>query len=187
MPTLYSGLLISCRRNFESNASSEIHFALTNELGIKSEEIKTKNSGVSGLITVRLNNTDNLLVINELKNLEVDNSYFIHCLKIKPIQHTLKTDLLGLSELVKSEVDEIKGKYKIVVNKRHSNLKSSEVIKAVAEIVENPVDLENPDVIILVEIIGDKLGLSIISPEYIYATDKAIEEKSDSTDNWFLT
>lgn len=187
MPTLYSGLLISCRRNFESNASSEIHFALTNELKLNSEDIKAKNTGISGLITVRLNNMDNLHVVDQLKELEKVTSYFIHCLKIKPIMYTIKNDFEDLSELVKDHLDEINGNYKIEVNKRHSSLRSIEVIKVIADIVENPVSLDNPDTLVLVEIIGDKLGLSIINPKYIFSTKKASEEKSDSTENWFLT
>ena len=187
MPTLYSGLLISCRRNFESNASSEIHFALTNELKLNSEDIKAKNTGISGLITVRLNNMDNLHVVDQLKELEKVNSYFIHCLKIKPIMYTIKNDFEDLSEIVKDHLDEINGNYKIEVNKRHSSLRSIEVIKVIADIVKNPVSLDNPDTLVLVEIIGDKLGLSIINPKYIFATNKAIEESSDSTENWFLT
>jgi tRNA(Ser,Leu) C12 N-acetylase TAN1 len=34
----------------------------------------------------------------------------------------------------------------------------------VAEIIDNPVDLENPDWVVLVEILGSETGVSVIKP-----------------------
>ncbi len=186
MPNLFTGLLISTRRNTEQNASSEIHYTLTKELEISPTDIKAKNSGISGLITVMLKNVDILDVMDRLIALEKDETYFVYCLKIRPVLHRIPMEFEKLEELIEVEKNKIIGKFKIEVNKRHVNIRTAEIIKVIASNIENQVDLDNPDTLILVEIIGDKLGLSIISPEYIFSTKKAAAETESSEDNWFL-
>jgi len=62
------------------------------------------------------------------------------------------------------------------VNKRATNLSSKEIIEEVAKLVDRKVDLENPDKIIQIEIIGDYTGISIIKPDQILSITKIKEE-----------
>ncbi|MCY3412553.1 MAG: THUMP domain-containing protein [Candidatus Heimdallarchaeota archaeon] len=187
MPRIYEGLLISTKRNFESNASSEIQYVLKNVLEIDESKFQVKNTGISGLIAVKMSITEYPELMNQLIALEEDKQYFMHCLKIRPIEFIANLSEQSLKEAITNNLSKIKGKYKIEVFKRHATIRSNEVIKALAEEIELPVDLENPDTIILVEIIGDKFGISIIPSEQIYSTKVVFDEKSDSDDNWFLS
>ncbi len=58
-------------------------------------------------------------------------------------------------------------KWRIRLNKRFYQVyHSRELVESLAELVDNPnVDLENPDKIIRVEIIGSKAGLSLLEPD----------------------
>ena len=82
-------------------------------------------------------------------------------------------------------INSFEGSFKIEVSKRHTSLVSSDVISAIAKNIDNPVDLTNPDNLILIEIIGNKLGISLIAPDLVYSTN-LVHEDSKESDNWFL-
>jgi tRNA acetyltransferase TAN1 len=54
--------------------------------------------------------------------------------------------------------------FRVTLEKRRTRLNSLEVIEPVAELFERRVDLEKPDWVVLVEILGDDAGVSIIKP-----------------------
>ena len=185
---LYPGLLVSSKRNFEKAAACEIYYVLTKELGLLNSDVSTKNSRISGLTTVKINPDLNLNdIMKQLIALEEEKQYFIHCLKIKPVQYKIKADLDELHEFIKEHLLNIfEGSFKVEVNKRHASLSTSDIITVIAEKYTNPVSLDNPDNVFLVEIIADNLGISIIPPKYIYSTKVAQELDDEETDNWFL-
>ncbi len=187
---LYTGLLISTKRNFEASASSEIHFALTEKLGIERSSINVKNTGISGLITVKIKDNDILKVTNQLKELEKDTAFYMHCLKIKPIQLVFKYEndisIFGKQVTDHFITDEITTTYKVEVEKRHSKLRSIDIIEQVAKVIPNPVNLDNPQWILLIEIISDKIGISRISPDVIFSTGQAFDQQKKEVENWFL-
>jgi tRNA acetyltransferase TAN1 len=49
-------------------------------------------------------------------------------------------------------------------------LRSSEIIATVGSEINNRVDLENPDWIVLVEIIGKLVGISVLRPKEIFSS-----------------
>ncbi|OLS24463.1 MAG: hypothetical protein HeimC2_22690 [Candidatus Heimdallarchaeota archaeon LC_2] len=187
---LYPGLLISTKRNFEASASSEIHFALTEKLGLERSAIHVKNTGISGLITVEIKNNDILDIINQLKALEEDSAFYMHCLKIKPIQLVTKyeNDISIFGKVVEEKflTNETTTSYKVVVEKRHSKLKSIDIIEQIAKVIPNPVNLNNPEWILLIEIIADIIGISRMAPDTIFSTGKAFDQQTKEVENWFL-
>lgn len=185
MPKLLKGILVSTRRNDEKSAGSEIHYALTNDLGLKSSIINISNSGISGLVTVGLKGKNPVELITQIAKLEENSNYFLHCLKFKPIEHVISMDLEELASLVDKEKTKIEGSFKIEVGKRHAKYSTQELISTVATRIDNPVNLDNPDIIVLIELLGNKLGLSIIRPDQVYSTKKANEEQAEEN-NWFL-
>lgn len=187
MPKLYRGLLVSCRRNFEKAASSEMFFTLSKELEIDPDYISARSTGISGLISVKLHPDVNLTeLMNNLIELESEKSYFIHTLKIKPIEVIIPAELEALESYVEDNIiNSFEGSFKIEVSKRHTPLVSSEIISTIARNIDNPVDLTNPDNLILIEIIGNKLGVSLIPPHQVYSTN-LVHEDSKESDNWFL-
>lgn len=188
MPKLYRGLLVSCRRNFEKAASSEMFFTLSKELEIEPDHISARSTGISGLISVKLNPEVNIIeLMNNLIELESDKAYFIHTLKIKPVEVIIPAELEALESYVEDNIaNSFEGSFKIEVSKRHTPLISSDVISTIAKNIDNPVDLTNPDILVLIEIIGNKMGISVIPPHLVYSTN-LVHEDSTESDNWFLS
>jgi tRNA acetyltransferase TAN1 len=62
--------------------------------------------------------------------------------------------------------------FRITVDKRRSNLRSREIVEEVARRIDRKVNLEEPDKIILVEILGDITGISVIPPEAILSIER---------------
>ncbi len=183
---LFRGLLISSKRNFENSALSEITYALTRELNIPQEKIFARRAGISGLSVVKLDDDIDILeTIKQLISLEENQSFFIHTLKIRPIEYVMKFDIPKLIDFMKIKNFHIEGSFKIEVNKRHNPVHSLDIINEVAKLYSNPVNLDNPSTLILIEIIGDKLGLSVIPPELVYRTGAGDDDNRDE-DNWFL-
>ena len=188
MPKLYRGLLVSCRRNFEKAASSEMFYTLSKELEIEPDHISARLTGISGLISVKLDLEVNLVeLMGNIMDLESEKTYFIHTLKIKPVEIIIPAELEALESYVKDHIsNSFEGSFKIEVSKRHTPLISTDVISSIAKNIDNPVDLTNPDILVLIEIIGNKMGISVIPPHLVYSTN-LVHEDSKESDNWFLS
>lgn len=95
--------------------------------------------------------------------------------KVEGIMRLIPVELVSRSRLeeITASVDRLKDKippdatYKVVVEKRHTQLSSREVIEAVAARVDRKVSLENPDWIVLVEVLGGVTGVSVLRPSQI--------------------
>jgi tRNA acetyltransferase TAN1 len=61
-------------------------------------------------------------------------------------------------------------KFRITIEKRHSSIASRDIIEDIASRVERTVDLENPDWIILVEVMGNLSGVSVLRPPGIFSS-----------------
>ena len=67
------------------------------------------------------------------------------------------------------------------VEKRHNSfLRSSELIRTIAKEIDNPVDLDSPNWIVLVEILGNVTGIAVIQQDQIF---NSTFEKRDSGTN----
>ena len=86
-----------------------------------------------------------------------------------------------IEKLVFEIIDQIVGNetYRISVEKRNSNISSQEIITKIAQKIKNKVDLENPDKIIQIEILGGKSGVSILRRDDILSVEKAKRSLSD--------
>jgi tRNA acetyltransferase TAN1 len=60
--------------------------------------------------------------------------------------------------------------FRITVERRHTLLGSSDIIAAIAKEIDNKVDLEDPEWVILVEIIGGLTGVSVLKPNQIFSS-----------------
>ena len=184
---LYRGLLISTSRNEERSASSEIHFVLTNRLEIDESLFTVHDTRISGLITLSMNpSIDTHEVVRELMSLEDDEAYFMHCLKIRPVDYVVQADIESVVNAIKELDIQREGSFRITVSKRHTPLASMDLIMAVAKLFSNPVNLSNPDWEILIEIVADKLGFTVMEPDLLFSTQLAFHEDDDDVPNWFL-
>ena len=91
-----------------------------------------------------------------------------------PILSWVNTNLDDIVAEIEAQKDKmaVNEKFRVTLEKRKTELRSREVIEAVAEVIDNPVDLENPDWVVLVEIIGNHTGISIVRDEALFNVQK---------------
>jgi len=96
-------------------------------------------------------------------------------LRFIPIQANCKSGVQEVEMAALHLLPRLDGRdrFRITVERRFSQVDSQQIIKAIASHIDNPVDLERPDVIVLVEILGERAGLSIIKPNDIFSALKA--------------
>ena len=165
-------LIITCARNLESETKNEIRKIL-DELGDQEPEIL--NVGMRGILKV---NTiiEPSKIIDWVKNKIIEEPWLIrYCLRIIPIQRITDTEIDKIKQNVIKLKDTIQknDSYRITIEKRNTSISSNEIITEVAEIFPNKVSLNQPDWIILIEIIGNETGISILKNDELFSLDKA--------------
>jgi tRNA acetyltransferase TAN1 len=65
-----------------------------------------------------------------------------------------------------------KEKFRITVEKRHTDLSSKTIIETVAKGIDRVVDLDSPDKILMIEVIGQLAGLALIQPEDVLSVER---------------
>jgi tRNA acetyltransferase TAN1 len=111
-------------------------------------------------------------LIEKLKELVASEPWRVrYILRVLPVEAVVPTALDAISQAAKDLAAKIgKESFRITVEKRHSSLESIEVIKSIAGEIECKVELENPDWVILVEIIGSQTGLSVLRPDQMFSS-----------------
>ena len=165
-------LIITCARNLESETKNEIREIL-GELGDQEPEIL--NVGMRGILTVNTI-TEPPKIIDWVKNKMIEEPWLIrYCLRIIPIQRVTDTEMDKIKQNVITLKDTIQknDSYRITIEKRNTSLSSNEIITEVAKIFPNKVSLNQPDWIILIEILGNKTGISILKDDGLFSLDKS--------------
>ncbi len=171
-------LIITCARHLEPEAQEEITRVL-GELG--DSEPKITITSMSGILTAKTN-LDPVKVVKKIHELIIDEPWSIrYCLRIIPIQRISETKIEEIEEIISELVESIpKGdSYRISIEKRNSDISSQELITRIAEKIKNKVSLENPDKIVLIEILGGKTGISILEKSDILSLEKTKRSMSD--------
>jgi tRNA acetyltransferase TAN1 len=164
-------LLATCEPLNQSAASSELWMLLRSA---GDEKPKVDRSLAKGLITARTH-LDPLDAIARMRaDLNENPDHFKFLLRIIPIQNRVNTSLDKIKETARSIVSRIgeDESFRVTLEKRRTDLRSREVIDAVAEGIPRRVDLENHDWIVLIEIVGNSTGVSVIRPEGILNVQK---------------
>lgn len=162
----------------ESEASQEIHDILE-EFGDSNAVIDITH--MSGIITAKTS-LDPFVVIKKIKERILDEPWSVrYCLRIIPIQETVATEKEDIINAVLKHavVIESKDMYRITVEKRHSVISTNDVISGIADKIKNKVSLERFDWLILVEILGNKTGISILKEKDILSTQKVKRSLSE--------
>tara|TARA_B100001750_G_scaffold38594_1_gene27941 strand:- start:316 stop:834 length:519 start_codon:yes stop_codon:yes gene_type:complete len=165
-------LLVTCARNLETETKNEIGKIL-GEIGDQEPEIL--NVGMRGILMVKTD-VESSKIITWVKNKVVEEPWLIrYCLRMIPIQTMTDTGMDRIMENVTKLKDVIKqnDSYRITIEKRNTDISSTEIITEIAKIFTNKVSLNQPDWIILIEILGDKTGISILKDNEMFSLDKA--------------
>ena len=164
-------LLVSSARGNEHEANSELWYLIA-ELGDRSAE--TSYTPVSGL-TVAKTSLDPLKVVQKLRRTLKERPWeFRYVLKIKPVQKVVPTEIEAIGNAVSEKSVAIRDgeTFRVSVEKRRSDVSSKAVIDAIATKIPRKVDLRDPEKIVLVEIIGDVSGISVIPPDGVLGIER---------------
>ena len=165
-------LLVTYARNLETETKNEIGKIL-GEIGDQEPEIL--NVGMRGILMVNTN-IESSKIITWVKDKVVEEPWFIrYCLRMIPIQTITETEMSKITENVTELKNVIKqnDSYRITIEKRNTDMSSTEIITEIAKIFPNEVSLNQPDWVILIEILGDKTGISILKDSEMFSLDKA--------------
>jgi tRNA acetyltransferase TAN1 len=161
-------LLVTTYRHREYDAVEELNVILQH-FSIDAQMIEIQN--VSGII-LALVNLNPFELIPKFKELLIEEPWqFRYILRVIPIERTLSTNLKNIErevEALSMERIRINDSFRISVEKRHTSTRSKDIIPSIANKFRNKVSLENPDWIILIEIIGNKTGISVLKERDIF-------------------
>jgi len=113
--------------------------------------------------------------IHDLRGLLKERPWeFKYTLRLVPVQsvseaklETIQSSVLAMAE----KIDE-KETFRITVEKRHTGLSSKTIIDTIAKRIDRKVNLENPDRIIMIDIIGELVGTSLIGPDDVLSVER---------------
>ena len=168
-------LLVTCARNLESETEDEIKKIL-NEYGDREVEIYKTN--MRGILFVNTK-SETSEIIDWIKQKVNEEPWFIrYCLRVIPIQLESDTDIKKIKENVEKlkNIIQKNDSYRITIEKRNTDISSKEIITEVANLFSNRVSLDAPDWIVLIEILGNKTGLSILRNDVIFSLEKSKRE-----------
>jgi tRNA acetyltransferase TAN1 len=171
-------LIITCPRHFEEEASEEVKRILI-ELG--DQEPKIIISSMPGILT-GITSLNPIEAIEKIREKILDEPWSIrYCLRIIPIQGVCKTNIKEIEDEILKKIGVIKSEdsYRITIEKRNSKVSSDEIISKIAKNIPNKVSLDSPDWVILIEIIGDEAGVSVIRNNNILSVEKTKRSLSD--------
>jgi tRNA acetyltransferase TAN1 len=171
-------LIITCARHLEEDTEEELRDIL-DELG--DSEIEVSISDMSGILTAQTK-LDPIEVVKKMKEMLLDQPWSIrYCLRIIPIQKVIETKI----EVIEMAISNISNQildgetYRILIEKRNSEISSKEIITKIAHEIKNKVSLDFPDKIILIEILGGMTGISILKEVDILSIEKAKRSMSE--------
>jgi tRNA acetyltransferase TAN1 len=164
-------LVVSTSRGNERNACSEMWYLL-GEVGDRGSSIET--TSVIGLVVAKTK-LDPIKAIVDLRALLKQRPWeFKYTLKIVPIQKVVEATMPVIQQTALSLAEGIekKEKFRITVEKRHTDLTSKSIIDTVAKGIERTVDLEEPDRILMIEVIGELAGLALIKSGDVLSVER---------------
>lgn len=124
-----------------------------------------------GLVTA-FTNIEPKKVISKIKKiLEKNPKFFQFILKILPIDFICETDTKTIKNIIQDNYMEFindRDTFKITLKRRkHEKIERTNFIEEIAKNIDNKVNLENPDKIIRIEILGNISGVSILKKNEI--------------------
>ena len=171
-------LIVTCARHLEGDTKDEL-IDILDKLG--DSDVKISVSSMSGIIMVETK-LDPIEVVRKIKEMVLDEPWSIrYCLRIIPIQKAVKTNIEEIEKAISSMSDQIEKKesYRILIEKRNSDISSKEIITKIANGIKNKVSLDFPDKVILIEILGIVTGISILKKSDILSLEKTKRSMSD--------
>lgn len=164
-------LLATTYRGNERNACSELRYLLE-QIGDPTSNVN--KTGISGLIAAKtsLNPSETMKKLREVLH---ERPYeFRYMLRIIPVEKVVPTDLNEIAKAT-AELGSGIGKketFRVTVEKRFTTISTHEIIEIAAANIKRKVNLEKPDKVLLIEVVGGSTGISLIAPDDILSVMK---------------
>jgi len=100
---------------------------------------------------------------------------FQHTLKWVPVDLWTHSDMESMKEAVVKLRNKIQAgeRWRMTVEKRrYTQYHKIEIIRELANLIDEKVDLENPDKILRIDIIGKYAGMSVLTPQDVFSIAK---------------
>ena len=136
--------------------------------------LKITITNMSGILTAETK-LDPVEIVKKIKEMILDEPWSVrYCLRIIPIQKIVESQIDEIEKAVSEMSEQILDDetYRISIEKRNSDLSSKEIITKIADKIKNKVSLEFPDKVILIEILGNKTGISILKKSDVLSIEK---------------
>ena len=164
-------LIITCARHLEPETEEEL-IDILEELG--DSDVKVSITNMPGILTAKTK-LDPVDAVRKIKEMLLDEPWSVrYCLRIMPIQKVIETKIEEIEKSIVEWSDQILDDetYRISIEKRNSNISSQEMITKIADKIKNKVSLEFPDKVLLIEILGNITGISILKKSDILSIEK---------------
>lgn len=165
-------LLVSCPWTMIWRAKREI--ADTLKL-LGDEQPLIKHTMARGIIGVKTH-LDSREVVQGLQKLFTKDPLALqYTLKWVPTDFWTNSDMDSMKEAVlniRVKIHEGERWRMTVEKRRYTRYHKIEIIKELAELIQEEVDLKNPDKIVRIDIIGKYAAVSVLSPNEIFSTTK---------------
>ena len=163
-------LVVSTSRGNERNTCSEMWYLL-GEVGDRGSTVET--TAAIGLVIAKTK-LEAIKAVHDLRALLKERPWeFKYTLKLVPIQLVTdgKLETIQKAALALAEKIEPKETFRITVEKRHTGLSSRTIIDTIAKQIDRKVNLEHPDRVIMVDVIGELAGLALIKPDDVLSVE----------------
>ena len=171
-------LIVTCARHLEGETGDEL-VDILDELG--DSDVKISVSSMSGIITAQTK-LDPIEVVKKMREMLLDEPWSIrYCLRVIPVQKVVETNIEEIEKIISNISNQIEEKetYRILIEKRNSDISSKEIITKIANRIKNKVSLDFPDKVVLIEILGIVTGISILKNSDILSLEKTKRSMSD--------
>ena len=165
-------LLATTSRGNENQMCAELLYLLKEEIGDPAPVVG--KTGIRGLVAAKtsLNPCE---VIQKFRVILQERPYeFRYALRIIPAERVVPTALDEVKRVAAELAANIgeNETFRVTVEKRFTRLHSRDFIEAAATVIKRKADLENPDKILLIEVVGGLTGISLIKPSEVLAVVK---------------
>ena len=139
-------LIVTCARHLEGDTKDEL-IDILDKLG--DSDVKISVSSMSGIIMVETK-LDPIEVVRKIKEMVLDEPWSIrYCLRIIPVQKVVKTNIEEIEKEISNMSDQIgkKESYRILIEKRNSDISSKEIITSKGE--STKIEIKNEEIKII--------------------------------------
>lgn len=162
-------LLVTTFRYKEIDASDELS-QLLDMLGDKEPSIEI--TSISGIILANTH-LDPLQIVENCREMVRNEPWrFRYVLRIIPLEKICRAELTDIHNVVNHLCPKI-GQHEtfmVMIEKRHTKLHSKEIISTVTSDIDKKVNLDNPNWIILIQIVNRLAGISILRSNQIFSS-----------------